>query len=54
MRILAPREAVPRISRRAFLGGATVVGVGALAGCSHTYAPTARPDGKLEGRLNVY
>jgi len=54
MRILAPREAVPRISRRALLGGAAVVGVGALTGCSHTYAPTAEPNGKLEGRLNVY
>lgn len=55
MRVLAPREAVPRITRRALLGGMTVLGVGALAGCgAKTYAPTAIPDGRPEDRLNVY
>ncbi|MBU2697983.1 PotD/PotF family extracellular solute-binding protein [Pimelobacter sp. 30-1] len=53
--MLAPRTAVPRLSRRALLGGASVVGVGALAGCGRrTYAPTAAPDGRKENRLNVY
>lgn len=55
MRVLAPREAVPRLTRRALLGGFAVLGVGALAGCGErTYAPTAAADGKLEDRLNVY
>ncbi|GAA3680933.1 spermidine/putrescine ABC transporter substrate-binding protein [Nocardioides ginsengisoli] len=55
MRVLAPRAAVPRLSRRALLGGATVVGVGALAGCGRrSYAPTAAPDGSPESRLNIY
>jgi spermidine/putrescine transport system substrate-binding protein len=33
MRILAHEDAVPRLTRRALLGGFTVVGVGALVGC---------------------
>ena len=47
MRILAPREAVPRLSRRALLGGATVLAsAAALSACdTHTYAATAKPDG---------
>lgn len=55
MRVLAPRAVVPRLSRRAFLAGATVAGFGALSGCGdRTYAPTAAADGVAEDRLNVY
>ena len=55
MKILVPHTAAPRLTRRALLGGATVVGLGALAGCSdRAYAPTAAVDGKREDRLNVY
>ncbi len=55
IRVLAPRAAVPRLTRRALLGGMAVVGAGALAGCGErTYAPTAAVDGALEDRLNVY
>lgn len=55
MRVLAPRAAVPRLSRRALLGGASVVGLGALTGCGdRTYAPTAAVDGHKESRLNIY
>ena len=55
MRLLAPRSAVPRLSRRAFLSGVAVVASGGLAGCGgHRFAPTARPDGRLEDRLNVF
>lgn len=55
MKVLAPRAEVPRLTRRALLAGFGVVGVGALTGCGErTYAPTAAPDGKPEGRLNVY
>ena len=55
MRVLAPRAVVPRLSRRAFLAGATVVGIGVLSGCDdRKYAPTAAPDGVAEDRLNVY
>ena len=55
MKILVPHTAAPRLTRRALLGGATVLGLGALAGCNdRAYAPTAAVDGKREDRLNVY
>lgn len=55
MRVLAHRDAVPRLSRRALLAGVSVVGATALTGCGErTYAPTAAVDGKPEDRLNVY
>ena len=55
MKVLAPRAEVPRLTRRALLAGFGGGGARALTGlCGRTYAPTAAPDGKPEGRLNVY
>lgn len=55
--ILAPQESVPRISRRAALGGfAVLAGSVALAGCgaSDQVAASLPSDGELEDLLNVY
>lgn len=56
VRVLAPRSEAGRISRRALLGGFAAVGTATLLGCggSRTVATTAKPDGTLEDRLNVY
>ena len=51
LKVLAPAAALPKISRRALLGGAM-----ALAGCSQgrTFAASAVPNGELGAQLNVY
>ena len=57
LQVLASAEVAPRLTRRALLGGFAVVGAGAMlsaCGQGHAIAPTAKPDGKMEGRLNVY
>lgn len=56
VRVLAPRSEAGRISRRALLGGFAVIGAASVLGCGgeRTMASTAKPDGTLEGRLNVY
>lgn len=57
IRVLAPREAVPTISRRAILGGFTALaGSLALTGCgtSTEVAASAVPDSDIENLLNIY
>jgi spermidine/putrescine transport system substrate-binding protein len=57
VRVLAHDSAAPRISRRAFLGGLTLVGASVvLPGCgrSKEFAASAAPDGSSESQLNVY
>lgn len=54
---LIPRAAQARITRRALLGGFVVGAAGlALTACGRdtAMAESARPDGELEGQLNVY
>ena len=57
LKVLAPTAAIPKISRRALLGGFAVVGASlALSGCGKgtTFAASAIPNGDLGGQLNVY
>lgn len=56
VRLLAPRQAVSTISRRALLGGFAVTGAAAIAGCSSgdTIATSKKPDGDTESVLNLY
>jgi spermidine/putrescine transport system substrate-binding protein len=57
MKVLAPAAAVPKITRRALLGGFAVVGASlALTGCGREkgFAASALPNGELGGQLNVY
>lgn len=57
IRVLAPQEAVPAISRRAILGGFTALaGSLALSGCgtSTEVAASAAADSDIEDLLNIY
>jgi spermidine/putrescine transport system substrate-binding protein len=57
LKVLAPAAAVPKISRRALLGGFAVVGASlALTGCGRgkSFAASALPNGVLGSQLNVY
>ncbi len=57
LRVLTSREAEPRVTRRALLGGFTVLGASTLlSGCgdSRSIAPSADPDGTLESQVNIY
>ncbi|WP_269936664.1 polyamine ABC transporter substrate-binding protein [Arthrobacter sp. HY1533] len=57
IKVLAPAAAIPKISRRALLGGFAVVGASlALGGCSNAkgFAASAIPNGELGRQLNVY
>jgi len=57
MKILAPAAAIPKISRRALLGGFAVAGASlALTGCGKEkgFAASALPNGQLGRQLNVY
>ena len=57
LKVLAPTAAVPKISRRALLGGFAVMGASlARTGCgrSKSFAASARPNGVLGSQLNVY
>ncbi|WP_125611764.1 polyamine ABC transporter substrate-binding protein [Specibacter cremeus] len=61
LKVLAPADAVPWISRRALLGGFGVVGLSiaasaGLSGCgrSQGFAASAVPNGEVGNQLNVY
>ncbi|MHA7268761.1 polyamine ABC transporter substrate-binding protein [Arthrobacter sp. HLT1-20] len=57
IKVLAPAAAIPKISRRALLGGFAVVGASlALGGCGNdkSFAASAVPNGNLGRQLNVY
>ena len=57
IRALVPRASAARLSRRAFLSGLVVIGgTSVLAACAKStgFAPSALPDGRVEGKLNVY
>jgi spermidine/putrescine transport system substrate-binding protein len=57
VRVLASRAAAGRISRRGFLSGALVAGLGSgflLSGCGSKTDGATSGDGKLSGQLNMY
>ena len=57
IKVLAPAAAIPKISRRALLGGFAVVGASlALSACGQAkgFAASALPNGELGRQLNVY